>query len=730
MIKKRFLGLILVLLFKPLSIFSQTSIVTQHNDIKRTGWDSTETILNTKNVNASSFGFIFSRPLDDQMYAQPLVVSKVPISGVNVNVLYAATVNNTVYAYNADDGAVTTPYWQINLTESGMRPPVNTDVGSACGTYLDFTGKIGIVGTPVIDTITKKMFVVARSVDASGKFYQYLHSINITNGADSKVLITAQVPGNGVGSASGNLSFNSATQNQRSALLLLNGVVYIAYASHCDTNPYHGWVLGYNENTLTQKYVFVNNSNDGEGGIWMGGAAPAADDLGNVFVASGNGNGTVSGSNLHSSLIKLTPDNISNTLSVSSYFAPYNYVSLSNNDRDFGVTQVLLIPNTNLALTGCKDGNLYLADKDNMGGVGTSSNTNLQTLNVGGAMHSSFGYYKGLSNEFIYLWSENRNLAAIPFNRITNLLGTPIRNTTLQGPVGSSGSFLSVSSKGSKDSTAILWVSHATNCNANHQTCPGILRAIAANDITKELWNSNLVPSDAVGNFAKFSCPTIANGKVYLATFSNRLMVYGLKTSGIILPVSLISFNADRLNNSAVSLNWKTAIEQNNKGFEIQRSDVNDNSKFQTISFVPSKAINGNSTTPLEYQFEDTNSSQNVTFYRLAQIDIDSKHTYSNIVAVKGILPDVESKSLLIIPNPSSGSMLTVQYKLNQQGNVFLKIMDLQGNILQSASINGQNAGTRKYLFNNLNLPSGFYIVSLELNNQIVAREKFIVNRQ
>ena len=729
MTKKLFPGIIFLVLLKSLSTFSQTSVLTQHNDIKRTGWDSTETILNTKNVNASSFGFIFSRPLDDQMYAQPLVVSKVLISGVKVNVLYAATVNNTVYAYNADDGAITTPYWQINLTESGMRPPVNTDVGSACGTYLDFTGKIGIVGTPVIDTVLKRMFVVARSVDGSGNFYQYLHSIDITNGADSKVLITAQVSSTGVGSTSGSLHFNPETQNQRSALLLLNGVVYIAYASHCDTNPYHGWVLGYDENTLVQKYVFVNNPNAGEAGIWMTGAGPAADDHGNVFVASGNGNGTVSASNLQSSLMKLTPNSLTNTLSVSSYFAPYNYATLANTDKDFGVTQVLLIPNTNLVLTGCKDGNLYLADKDNMGGVGTSSNTNLQTLNVGGAMHSSFGYYKGSSNEIIYLWSENKNLAAIPFNRITNLLSTPVRNTTLQGPVGYSGAFLSISSKGSKDSTAILWVSHATNCNANHQTCPGILRAIAANDISKELWNSNLVPSDAVGNFAKFSCPTIANGKVYLATFSNRLMVYGLKTSGIILPVSLTSFNADRLNNSTVLLNWKTAIEQNNKGFEIQRSDVNDNSRFQTISFVPSKSVNGNSSAPLEYQFEDTNTSQNITFYRLAQIDIDGKHTYSNIVAVKGTLPDVENRSLLIIPNPSSGSMLTVQYKLNQQGNVILKIMDLRGNILQSASINGQNAGTRKYLFNNLNLPSGFYVVSLELNNQIVAKEKFIVNR-
>ncbi len=726
----RYSGFICVLLLINFSVFSQTSVLTQHNDIMRTGWDSTETILNDSNVNVNNFGYLFSRPLDDQMYAQPLVVSNVLISGVGRrNVVYAATVNNTVYAYNADSASITTPYWQINLTESGMRTPNNTDVGSVCGTYMDFTGKIGIVGTPVIDTISQRLFVVARSTDGSGNFYQYLHSIDITNGADSKILITANIAGTGVGSTSGNLPFDPITQNQRCALLLVNGVIYIAYASHCDTNPYHGWVLGYDENTLSQKYVYVDNPDNGEGGIWMSGAGPAADSLGNVFVSSGNGSGTVSSSNLQMSLIKLTPDNIANTLSMTCYFTPYDYDSLSKIDMDFGPMQVLLIPNTNLALTGCKDGNLYLANKDTMGGLGSTFNTNLQTLNIGGYMDASLGYYKGLINEFIYVWSANTNLVAIPFNRTTKLLGTPINNNTLSGPTGETGAYLSLSSNGIVDSTAILWVSHSTGgCDANHNTCPGILRAVNANDITKELWNSNLIPTDAVGNFAKFSCPTIANGKVYLATFSNKLMVYGLKTN-VALPVSLISLNAHRPNSSMVSLSWETASEQNNKGFEVQRSDNNTFNQFQSISFVPSKASNGNSTTPLSYQLSDTNSSVNETFYRLAEVNLDGNRTYSDIVAVKGVSFSIdETPVLLVIPNPSYGSMLTIRYKLIQQGNVVLKITDLSGKILQNVSISGQSAGKHNYLFNNLGLLSGFYIATLELNGQTIANEKFVVS--
>lgn len=726
---KKFYILGLSFLLSTVDVFSQTSVLTQHNDVMRTGWNSTETFLNTSNVNKNSFGFLFSLPLDDQMYTQPLIVSGLDMAGSARNVVFAATVNNSVYAYDADNPAITKAYWQINLTENGMRPPNNSDVGQACGTYIDFTNKIGIVGTPVIDPLAKKLFVVARSVDGSGNFYQYLHAVDIVTGNDAKVLITAQVTGTGDGSVSGNLTFNPITQNQRCALLLLNGVVYIAYASHCDTNPYHGWILGYDENTLAQKYVFVNTSNDDRGGIWMSGAGPAADPQGNIYVASGNGSGIPGNTNLQNSFIKLTPDNSSGKLTLSSFFAPIDFATLNAGDIDFGSIQVLMIPNTNLALTGCKNGNLFLVNKDNMGGLGGTTNNNLQTLQLGGPLHSSFGYYKGSANEFIYLWTEQQPLSAIPFDRASSLLNTPKLNSILQGPAGYHGTFLSVSSNGAIDSTGILWVSHAVApCNAGSQLCPGILRAISANDITQELWNSNMVSSDAVGNFAKFSSPTIANGKVYLATFSNKLMVYGLMLTPGPLPITLSGFSGERRNNFSVSLYWQTTMESNNQGFELQRNDSSNT--FRAVTFVPTKAVNGNSEIPLNYQYNDSNSLETESLYRLAQIDFDGNRHYSPTIAIKGAsLSTDENLSLLVVPNPSISTAITAKFKVNTPGDVELKIMDMNGQEVQDITVPGQSAGVHKYYFGNLNLQPGYYIMTFTLNHELITTKKFLISK-
>jgi hypothetical protein len=719
-------GFSLILTAFQQTVFSQTNVLTQHNDNLRSGWNNSETVLNTTNVNTNSFGLLFSRALDDQMYAQPLIVSNLTISGSAKNVLFAATVNNSVYAYDADDPTVTNPYWQVNLTESGMRPPNHLDVGGACGAaYSDFTGKIGIVGTPVIDLASKKLFVVARSVQSNGSFFQYLHSIDITNGNDTKVLITAQVNGTGIGSSSGILPFSPITQNQRCALLLLNGIVYIAYSSHCDTNPYHGWILGYDENTLAQKYVFVNTPNDMEGGIWMSGSGPAADASGNIYVASGNGGGTAGISNLENSFTKLTPDISTGTLTPASFFIPSNYTNLDAGDIDFGSTQVLMIPNTTEAVSAGKDGNLYLVDKDNMGGLGATNN-NKQTLQVGGSMHCSFSYYKGSASEFVYVWSENQQLAAVPFNSSTGLLGAPVRNTQMQGPVGDHGAFLSVSSSGNNDVSGILWVSHAiAPCDAGGSLCPGILRAVNASDITKELWNSTLVGSDAVGNYAKFSCPTVANGKVYLATFSNKIMVYGLNNSSP-LPITLSSFFGERRNNALVSLYWKTSMEENNQGFELQRGDGS--GLFRTVSFVPTKAVNGNSTIPIDYQYNDSNNLETATLYRLVQLDLDGNRHTSPTISIKGVsLLSDEDLSLLIAPNPSSNTTITAKYKVNTFGDVNLKVMDMSGEVLKDISIAGEKEGIHKYLFSNLNLQPGYYIMSYTLNNQLITTKKFLI---
>jgi hypothetical protein len=466
-----------------LASYPQASVLTQHNDLNRTGWNNKETILTTTNVTRNSFGEIFSRIVDDQIYAQPLVVLNVNMPGHGTkNIVIVATVNNSVYAFDADSANVSTPYWKDTLTPAGSRPVKNTDM-NVCGGYLDFSGNIGIVGTPVIDSANNTIYLVARSVTLTDTVYkQYLHAIDITTGAEkpnSPVLITAQVTSlNGDGSVGGILTFNPQKQNQRAGLLLLKGIVYITWASHCDWDPYHGWVMGY-DTLLHQKLVYNSMPEGYEGGIWMSGTAPAADSAGNIYLTTGNGtvDTTANPVNIGESALKLTPSG--SGLTVSSFFTPQNYIYCDTTDLDFGSPGMLLIPNTDRVLTGSKDGHLYLLNRDTMGGYSSTGNNVVQTITLGTNsefLRCSLAYYKGEQKEFIYTWSERVSLHAFPYDRTADTLGvTNAIISSLQGPAGGNGSFLSLSSNGSVDSTAILWVNQAANgSDANQAVRPGI----------------------------------------------------------------------------------------------------------------------------------------------------------------------------------------------------------------------------------------------------------------
>ena len=511
------------------------SVLTQHNDNSRAGWNDNETALTTTNVNVQQFGELFALPVDDQVYAQPLVVGHVFIGDSYHNVVLVATVNNTLYAYDADNGTL---YWQRSFTAPGMRPPQHGDMTGACnGSYQDFSGNIGIVGTPVIDAGTRTMYFVARSTTGS-TFVQFLHAVNIVDGSEisgGPTEITATSSGNGDGSVNGVIAFDAQRQNQRQGLTLLNGTVYVTFSSHCDWGPYHGWILGYDAATLGQRVVYNATPNGYAAGMWESGTGMAADAAGNLYVVTGNGtvgdNGDpTSLTNRGESALKLTQSG--STLRVASYFTPYNYQFLNDNDIDYGGMGAFLIPNSGFYLTGGKDGNLYLLNKDAMGGYLPSSNQVQQIVALGGNanMHCQPAYYKGSSQEFIYVWSENDPLRAIQFDRASNLLSAQSQVvSSAAGPTGQSGAVLSVSSNGSQEGTGILWASYASSGDAEHSVSPGILRAFDANDISKELWNNQQKPRDAGGYYAKFAAPTIANGHVYLPTFSNRVVVYGLQ---------------------------------------------------------------------------------------------------------------------------------------------------------------------------------------------------------
>ena len=511
------------------------SVLTQHNDNTRSGWNDNETALTTSNVNVQQFGKLFTMPVDDQVYAQPLVVGHVVISGGTHNVAFVATVNNSVYAFDADDGTL---YWQKNFTASGMRPPTHVDMTGACGgSYQDFSGHIGIVGTPVIDTTRGTIYFVARSTSGTA-FVQYLHAVNIADGNEigaGPTKISPTVNGIGDGSFQGVITFDAQRQNQRQALSLVNGIVYVTFSSHCDWRPYHGWILGYDAATLQQEIVY-NATPDGEAaGLWESGMGMAADAAGNLYVATGNGSVGDPGAptditNRGESALKLT--RADSTLQVASYFTPWNFLYLNDYDLDYGGMGALLIGNSGYFLTGGKDGNLYLLNKDQMGGYQPTSNSVQQVMTIGGGatMHCQPAYFGGSSTQFVYVWPENSPLRAIPFDAASNMLN-PLRQVLFSGsgPTGESGAVLSVSSNGSTDGTGIVWASYAATGNAEHAVSPGILRAFDANDVSHELWNNQQNPQrDAGGYYAKFASPTIANGQVYLPTFSNQVVVYGL----------------------------------------------------------------------------------------------------------------------------------------------------------------------------------------------------------
>lgn len=525
------------------------SVTTQHNDNGRTGHNSNETILNTTTVNASQFRKLYSLAVDDEVYAQPLVMGNFEINGAKRNVVFIATVSNTLYAYDADSNKL---YWKKNYTVNGMRTPNANDMKSSwCTPYLNITASIGIIGTPVIDSVTKTIYFVARSTDGA-VFKQHLHAVDLVTGNEkinSPVEITAQADGKGDASVNGKVPFDPLKNNQRQGLALVNGIVYISYAAHCDWNPYHGWVLGYDAKSLQQQYVYNTTPDGEEGGIWQSGMGIAADEGGNLYIVSGNGtvgtpspyskipgNGTAENiasifpENLlgrSESAIKLTPSS-NMSLKVASFFTPYNYVNMNITDADYGVMGSMLVPNSTIYFTGAKDGYLYILDKDNLGGYSSNFNNVKQAIKIVGNLHCQPAYYKGANKEFAYVWSENDKLRALEFDRATSTFNTNQTFSNLPGPSGQTGAMISVSSDNGKAGTGIVWAFYASAGDAENGTQKGILRAFDANDITKELWNSNNNPGDYVPSFAKFCSPTIANGHVYLATFSNQVLVYGL----------------------------------------------------------------------------------------------------------------------------------------------------------------------------------------------------------
>jgi hypothetical protein len=509
------------------------NVTTYHNDNARDGLYPAETVLTPQNVNATTFGKLTELPVDGLVDAQPLYVSGLSISGQTHNVLITVTENDSAYAFDPDSG---TQLWKVSALGSGEVPSDN----HGCG---QITPTIGITNTPVIDRSqgpNGAVYFVAMSKDASNNYHQRLHALDLATGAEmagSPSEIQATFPGTGYGSTSGNQVFDPGQYAERVGLLLMNGELYLAWTSHCDDDPYTGWLMAYSETTLQQTGVLNLTPNgpstphfgNGEGSVWMAGAGLAGDTQGNIFFLDANGsfdsslnaNGFPAQGDFGNSFMKVSTTG--NVLTAADYFAAYNLQSESDADQDLGSGGALLLPDLvdangtthHLAVGAGKDTNIYVVDRDNMGKFNASSNNavyqEIPDALSGGAfsMAAYFNntvYYAGVGDYLKAFPITNALLATTPASKSANTFAYP-------------GSTPSVSSSGSQN--GVIWA-------VENQSGAGVLHAYNPASIGTELYDSNQA-ANSRDHFTdnKFITPMIANGKVYVGTASS-VAVFGL----------------------------------------------------------------------------------------------------------------------------------------------------------------------------------------------------------
>lgn len=500
---------------------SGQSVLTYHDNIQRTGLNDHETTLTPSNVNSSSFGLIHNLKVDGKVDAQPLYVSGVTINGQQHNVVYVATENDSVYAFDADSG---NQLWKTSVLLSGEKP-----FPASCS---QISPTIGITDTPVIDPAhgpNGAIFVVGMSIDSGGAAHQRLHALDLATGAElsgSPTEIKATYPGTGQGSSNGTLTFEPSLYAERVGLLLINGNIYMGFTSHCDQGPYTGWIMGYSESTLQQTSVLNLTPNGSEGSIWESGTALAADSSGNIYLLDANGTfdttldatGFPINNDYGNGFLKISTSG--GKLSVADYFEPYNTVEESQADQDLGSGGVLVVPDVtgtsgstvHLAVGAGKDSNIYVVNRDNMGKFDPSKNNIYQEIT--GAINAVYSMPAWFNNT-LYYGAVGDHIKAFPFKN-----GEFATSASAQTPntFPYPGATPSISSNGSSD--GIVW--------ASSNTSPAVLYAYDASSL-KELYDSNQAANgrDHFGNGNKFITPLIVDGKVFVGT-QNSVGEFGL----------------------------------------------------------------------------------------------------------------------------------------------------------------------------------------------------------
>jgi hypothetical protein len=558
-------------------------VVTNRYSSSRAGANTAETLLNQTNVNVNAFGKIFSRGVDGQIYAQPLIVSDLQFAdGTKRSLVVVATTRNMVYAFDAEDPSQCHPVWRVELDRGGETPVPRSDYSSS---YIDFTAEIGVTSTPAIDRSSGIVYLTSKSkhlVGGKQHYTYYLHALDLRTGAerpngpgviaetvvnDPQNLDKARnftfisgpsAKGSGDGSVNGTLTFNAFFQLQRPGLLLQDGLIYLGFASQGDRTPYHGWVLAYDAVTLKLVNAYCTTPDWGDGGIWQSGCGLAGDGLGNIFAVCGNGRaGNLSDAQLSAgpffgqSVVKLTADRNKAQFQLDDWYTPRDVVTRNAADDDMCAGPVLL-PWNNLVGAWGKDRAYHIMDRAKLGKFNANQNAivqfapNMTTPENGGGtghIHCAPAFFDDPTiGPVSYVWGENDMLRGYRFDTQTSQFETQVQPTLRSQqvlPIGMPGGMLTVSSNGSGANaargTAIVWACHPTDGNANTGTVAGVLEAFRADDLRQPIWSSNHDPrgTDDLGEFAKFCPPVVANGRVYVATFSKQLVVYGLLSEGL-----------------------------------------------------------------------------------------------------------------------------------------------------------------------------------------------------
>jgi len=500
---------------------ARAQVLTAQYNNARTSATLHEKILTPANVNAHAFGKLYSLTVDGDVFTQPLYVPALTFPKLGKrNVLFAATEHDSVYAFDANSRR-DTPLWHTTFIDPDHGITTLTDRDVQCPFI---TPEVGITPTPVIDPATRTLYVLARTKE-NGAFVQKLHALDITTGHErpnSPVTITAAVSGEGDGSINGRVAFDPLKENPRAALLLLNGNLYLTWASSCDVAPYHGWIMVYDAHTLRQRAV-LNTSPDGDdAGIWQSDAGPAVDEAGNIYLATGNGNFNAAqpgGRNYGDTLLKLHLDGPN--LVIRDYFTPHNQKDMDSHDWDLGSQGPVLLgtqpgPHPHLLVLAGKEGKLYLLDRDHLGKFHEGSDPQvLQSIKTKDAYGAAATW-----NNNVYFTDRSY------ITRQFALQNTHLTEKAATTPMPSPAATPVVSANG--NTNAILWVASTKEWDEGQMNRPAILHAYDATDISHELYDSEQNSArDRAHNSVRFAIPTIADGQVFLGT-RGHLDVYGL----------------------------------------------------------------------------------------------------------------------------------------------------------------------------------------------------------